>query len=70
MENQVLLYKKNRSYEKDGAERNATNFYVKIGDELVPIQVRFFPNEDGEDRNFRARKKLMSAFAQELPDEK
>lgn len=68
--NEVLLFKKNRAYEKDGERRNATNFYVKCGDELVPVQVRFFPNDEGVDANFRARKKIMSAFAEELPVEK
>ena len=66
---EVKLYKKMATYVKDGEERTATNFYIKCGDALVPVEVRYFENkETGRDDRYRERKVLMSAFAEDLPD--
>ncbi|MCM1305893.1 MAG: hypothetical protein NC037_00265 [Bacteroides sp.] len=67
---QVNLLKRNRKYtDKDGKERTATNFYLQVGNELIPVAVRFFENKDtGEDPMYRSRKMIMSAFADELPE--
>lgn len=66
---QVELFKRNVKYVKDGEEKTATNFFVKLGDVLVPIEVKYFENkETGDDKNYRTRKTLMSAFAGELPE--
>ena len=44
---QVELYKQTGTYvNKDGVEKNFTNFYVKCGDELVPVTVKFFENDE------------------------
>lgn len=75
---EVKLYKKLAKYtgkEKDAktgeekeVEKTATNFYVKCGDMLVPIDVKYFGSGDNPDKNYRSRKSVMSAFADELPD--
>lgn len=66
---QVELLKKNSTYIKDGEERTAINFYVKLNDVTVPIQVRYFEDkETGEDKQYSKRKALLSAFATTLPD--
>ena len=67
---QVNLLKKISKYtDAKGKERTATNFYLQIGDELIPISVRYFENKDtGEDPMYRGRKMILSAFAALLPD--
>ncbi len=68
---QVTLYKKNGTYiANDGKEKNYTNFYVKCGDSLIPVEVCFFPNDDGKDFAYAGRKAVLSAFAAILPDKK
>ena len=67
---QVELFKKASNYEdKDGNKKVAINFYLKLGSELVPIEVRYFEDKkfDGKDPNYRSRKLLLSAMAQEFP---
>lgn len=68
---QVQLFKKLGKYtdNKDGKEKNYTNFYVRCGDCLIPIEPCFFPNkETGKDPQFVGRKEVMKAFAAELPE--
>lgn len=69
---EVKLYKKAVSYkDKKGEEKTATNYFVQCGDVLVPVEVKFFADkETGEDKNYRTRKSLMSAFAETLPERK
>ncbi len=69
---QVQLYMKQGTYEdkKDGKEKPYTNFYLKCGNALIPIEVRFFPQEkcDGRDPQYNGRKQVLSSFAAILPD--
>ncbi len=67
---QVSLLKKNGSYvNKNGEEKKVTNFFVRCGDVLVPIEVKYFESkETGKDDRYRERRVLLSAFAEELPD--
>ena len=69
---QVELFKQKGKYvdKKDGKEKPFINFFLRCGDELVPVDVRFFPQEkfDGRDPNYNGRKKVLSAFAAILPD--
>lgn len=66
---QVELFKKTGTYtNRDGEEKNYTNFYVRCGDMNVPVQVNYFEGEDGKDPQYNARKAVMSAFAEPLPD--
>ncbi|MDE6201539.1 MAG: hypothetical protein K2M47_06670 [Clostridiales bacterium] len=69
---QVQLFKKVGKYtdKNDGKEKTFTNFYVKCGDSLIPVEVCYFPQDkfDGRDPNYNGRKQVMSAFAVTLPD--
>lgn len=67
---QVELFKKKSKYnDKDGQEKTATNFYVKCGDVLVPVEVKYFPDKDtNHDTGYASRKAVLSAFAEELPE--
>lgn len=67
---QVQLFKKVGTYEKDGEEKQYTNFYLRCGDTLVPVQPCFFPDKNNDNRDFRynGRKEVLKAFATTLPD--
>lgn len=66
----IKLFKKLSNYtDKDGNEKTATNLYLQCGDSLVPIEVKYFPDKDTKiDPNFRGRKMVISAFAEDLPE--
>ncbi len=66
---QVELLKKVGKYtDKEGREKQYTNFYVRCGDALIPIQVCFFANEAGKDSQYAGRKEVLKAFAELLPE--
>lgn len=67
---QVLLFKKSGTYtDKNDEEKKFTNFYVRCGDELIPIEPCYFPNkETGKDNHYSGRKSVLKAFASVLPD--
>lgn len=67
---QVQLFKKSGKYtDKEGNEKNYTNFYIRCGDSLIPIEPCFFPNkETGKDAQFVGRKEVMKAFASVLSE--
>ena len=69
---QVKLFKKNVEYTTQaGEKKTATNYFVECGDVLVPVEVKYFEDKQtGEDKNYRTRRTLMSAFAEELPERK
>ena len=68
----VKLFKRNVEYTTaTGEVKTATNYFLQCGDVLVPIEVKFFADRvTGEDKNYRTRRTLMSAFAEELPERK
>lgn len=67
---QVGLFKKVGKYtdKKDGKEKTFVNFYVLCGDDLIPVEVKFFENEEGKDYRYGGRKAVLSAFSEVLPD--
>lgn len=66
----VELFKRKGTYtdKRTGEEKPFTNFFVKCGDELVPVEVKFFENDEGKDPRYSARRAVMSAFAAVLPE--
>lgn len=68
----VKLFKRNVEYTTaTGEVKTATNYFLQCGDVLVPIEVKFFADKaTGEDKNYRTRRTLMSAFAEKLPERK
>lgn len=64
----VKLLKQNSKYVKDNEEKIAVNYFLQLGNERVPIEVKFFENDEGKDPNYRSRRTLLSAFAESLPD--
>lgn len=67
---QVSLFKKSGKYkDKDGNEKSFTNFYVRCGDALIPVEVCYFPNkETNRDNQYSGRKEVLKAFAETLPE--
>lgn len=69
---QVGLFKKTGKYtdSKTGEEKNYTNFYIKCGDSMIPVEVSYFadPKNDNKDRNFGSRRDVVKAFAETLPE--
>ncbi|MBO5907499.1 MAG: hypothetical protein J6Q85_05070 [Clostridia bacterium] len=69
---EVKLYKKEGTYfsEKDQKDKHYTNFYVACNDNLIPVEVKYFPNKDLNDRDpgYSSRFAVLSAFAEPLPE--
>ena len=65
----VNLFKKIGTYtDKGGKARKFTNFYVNCGDQMIPVNVAYFENEDGRDPAYSGRKMVLSSYAEELPE--
>ena len=68
----IKLYKKEGTYFDKEAKKDKPfiNFYVGCNDSLIPVQVKYFPNDkfDGRDPGYSARMAVMSAFAEPLPE--
>lgn len=68
---ELKLYKKNAKFtdKATNKEKTYTNFYLKCGDSLIPIEVKYFRNsETGKDNQYIGRKSVLSAFAEDLPE--
>ena len=69
---EVKLYKKTGTYfsEKDKKDKPFTNFYIKCNDQLIPVEVKYFPTPKLENRDpgYSGRFQVLSAFAEVLPD--
>ena len=69
---EVKLYKRSGTYfsEKDKKDKPFTNFYIQCNDELIPVEVKYFPNPktDNRDPGYQGRFAVLSAFAELLPD--
>ena len=46
------------------------NFYVQYGDQMIPVEPKYFPNAkcDNRDPQFGGRKAVLEAFAEVLPE--
>lgn len=69
---EIKLYKKEGTYfsEKDQRDKPYTNFYIKCNDELIPVEVKYFPNPKLENRDpgYNGRFSVLRAFAEKLPE--
>ena len=54
---EVKLFKKTGTYfsEKDKKDKPFTNFYIQCNDELIPVEVKYFPNPKTDNRDSRRR---------------
>ena len=69
--NQVLLFKQSGTYFSKEKNRDIPycNFFLRINDKMIPIEVKYFPNPnfDNRDPAFSNRKYLLEAVAELLP---
>lgn len=72
---QVVLYKKSGTYfsNQDNKDKPFTRFYLRCGNTVVPIEPTYFNKKDENGKDLRdlgysARKSVLEAFADELPD--
>ena len=67
---EIKLFKRTGTYEKDGKEKQFTNFYIGINDKLIPVEVKYFPNKALNDRDpgYQARVGALEVVAELLPE--
>ena len=68
---EIKLFKRVGTYtSKEGKEKQFTNFYVKVNDQLIPVEVKYFPNAKLENRDpgYQGRVAALSVVAEMLPE--
>lgn len=67
---EVKIWKKEVAYQKDGVDKRATNFFLQLNDQLIPIEVKYFPQKKFNDRDpgYQGRVSALSLVAEMLPD--
>ena len=69
---EIKLYKREGKYWNEEKKKHIpyVNFYVKCNDKLIPVEVKYFPNDQfqGRDPGYSGRMAVMSAFAEVLPE--
>lgn len=69
---EVKLYKKNGTYFSKEKNKDVpfTNFYVQCNDQMIPVEVKYFPNPktDNRDLGYQGRFAVLSAFAELFPE--
>ena len=69
---EVKLYKKNGTYFSKEKNKDVpfTNFYVQCNDQMIPVEVKYFPNPktDNRDLGYSKRMAILSFIAENLPD--
>jgi hypothetical protein len=66
----VKIRKKEVTYKKDGVDKRATNYFVQVNDQLIPIDIKYFPQEKfgGRDPAYQGRVATLSVVAELLPE--
>lgn len=66
----VKIRKKEVTYQKDGQDKRATNYFVQVNDQLIPIEVKYFPQEKfgGRDPAYQGRVATLAVVAEPLPE--
>ena len=66
----VKIWKKEVTYQKDGVDKRATNFFLQLNDQFIPIEVKYFPQDkfNGRDPGYQGRVSALSLVAEMLPD--
>ena len=66
---EVKLFSEKGTYkDKEGKDQQFTNFYLKCGNQMIPIEPKYFKKKDGgNDKGFIVRKGILDSFAEFLP---
>ena len=69
---EIKLYKKEGTYFNQNKQKDVpfTNFYISINGNNIPVEVKYFPNQDfnGRDPGYSARMAVLSTFAVPFPE--
>ncbi len=67
---EVKIKKREVTYQKDGVDKRATNFFLQLNDQLIPIEVKYFPQDkfNGRDPGYQGRVAALSLVAEFLPE--
>lgn len=67
---EIKLFKRTGTYEKDGKDKQFTNYYLGLNDQLIPIEVKYFPNDrfGGRDPGYQGRVAALNLVAELLPE--
>lgn len=67
---EVKIWKKEVTYQKDGVDKRATNFFLQLNDQFIPVEVKYFPQDkfNGRDPGYQGRVSALSLVAEMLPD--
>ena len=66
---QVEVFKKKVQYtDSKGERKKGVRLYVKCNDELIPIEVSYFGNDEKKDKQYSYRRAILSSFATVLPE--
>ena len=68
---EVKLYKKEGKYkDKNGNDKRFVNFYISAKDKLIPIEIKYFPQDkfDGRDPSYQGRLSVVEMLADTLPE--
>ncbi len=66
---EIKLFKRVGTYEKDGKEKQFTNFYIQVNDQLIPVEVKYFPIAafQNRDPDYQGRVAALNVVAELLP---
>lgn len=67
---EIKLFKRTGPYKKDGEDKQFTNYYLRLNDQLIPIGVKYFPNDKfgGRDPGYQGRVAALNLVAELLPE--
>ena len=67
---EIKLFKRTGTYEKYGKDKQFTNYYLGLNDQLIPIEVKYFPNDKfgGRDPGYQGRVAALNLVAELLPE--
>ena len=69
---EVKVYKRETSYYSETKKKDVpvTNFFIGLNDQLIPIEIKYFPNSKLDDRDpaFSSRVAQLSLIAEPLPE--
>lgn len=68
--NVKILMKEGTYTDKTGKEKRFTNFALQLNDKIIPIEVKYFPQDkfDGRDPSYQSRVALLALLAQPYPE--
>ncbi len=66
----VRIYKREVTYQKEGVDKRAINFFIGANDMIIPVEVKYFKLEkfNGRDPSYQGRVTALSLIAEPYPE--